>query len=172
MAALLLIHRMSFLSTNWRNLHRIQLICRWVGQFVDLRVQAEESPKKLAGKTGALVVPERALDSTLKLAMNTHKDWHLPSTMAIFEFKDEVSEEVQELLPKTVGAVLRPTDVGCLTKQDGKAAFKVLLPMDGAAEGEALLSRALAAIAKVPELSGKIVANLALTENEPESVAA
>jgi hypothetical protein len=167
-AALLLIHRMQFMSTTWRNLHRIQLVCRWVGQFVDLRVQAEQSTGKLAGKTGALVVPEQALENTLKLAVAAHKDWNLPSAMAIFEFQETVPQEVAELLPKAVGSVLRPTDVGCLTDEAGKSVFKVLLPMDGAAEGEALLGKALAAIAKVPQLSGKIVANLALTENTPQ----
>ncbi len=165
-AAVLLVHRMSFLSTTWRNLHRIQLVCRWVGQFVDLRVQASEGSGKLAGKSGALVVPEPALDRTLALAETAHRDWQLPSTMAVFEFQEPVSPEVANLLPEAVGSVMRPTDVGCLTTEAGKQIFKVLMPMDGVAEGEALLGRAFAAIARVPQLAGKIVGNLAMTEND------
>jgi hypothetical protein len=171
-AALLVIHRMNFLATNWQNFHRIQLVCRWVAQFVDLRLQAAEAKQSLSGKSPALIVPETTLDGTLHLAEATHKEWNLPSAMAVFEFTEDVNERVATLLPQTVGTVMRATDVGSIDLKSPRPRLQVLLPMDGAAEGMDLLDKALSAISKVPELTGKVTANLALTERDPEAVSA
>jgi hypothetical protein len=170
-AALLVIHRMDFLATTWQNFHRIQLVCRWVSQFVDLRLQAAEQTHSLAGKSHALIVPETSLEATLALAEATHKDWNLPSAVAVFEFTEDVSEGVAKLLPQTIGTVMRATDVGSMDLQDPRPKLRVLMPMDGAAEGTELLDKALRAISRVPELTGKISANLALTEREEAPVA-
>jgi hypothetical protein len=168
--ALLLVHRMHFLATTWRNIHRIQLVCRWVAQFVDLRVQSNNSPAKLPGKSAVIVTPT-ALNHTIELADATHRNWKLPSTMAIFEFTENVPEEVANFLPQTVSKLMRPTDVGAMDQANGRPVFKVLLPMDGAASGEALLEKALAAIAKVPQLAGKVSGGLALTDGERPALA-
>lgn len=166
-AAILLIHRMQFLGTTWRNLSRIQMICRWVAQYVDLRVQASNEPSQLAGNTGALIVSQRSLKSTLQLAETTHREWQLPSTQATFEFTEPVTEQVAKLLPQAVAKAMRSTDVGSLEGDPAQPVFKVLMPMDGVHDAEKLLDSALKAIAKVPQLSGKVVANLSLTEDQP-----
>jgi hypothetical protein len=165
-AAILLIHRMQFLGTTWRNLSRIQMICRWVAQYVDLRVQASNEPSQLAGNTGALIVSQRSLKSTLQLAETTHREWQLPSTQATFEFTEPVTEQVAKLLPQAVAKAMRSTDVGSLEGDPAQPVFKVLMPMDGVHDAEKLLDSALKAIAKVPQLSGKVVANLSLTEDQ------
>ncbi len=164
-AALLLIHRMHFLGATWRNFSRIQMVCRWVAQFVDLRVQAAAEAVKYAGNTGALVVSPKALQSTLNQALAVHREWKLPSTMAVFEFTEPVPAHVAKLLPQTVGTVMRPTDVGSFEAEQEKPVFKVLLPMEGVRDAEAMLERALTAITKVPQLTGKVVANLAMTDD-------
>ena len=163
-AAILLIHRMSFLGATWRNFSRIQMVCRWVAQYVDLRVQATAETAKLAGNTGALIVSPRAVRSTLTQALALHRDWKLPSTLATFEFTEAVTEQVAKLLPQAVGSVMRPTDVGTLEGSPTQPTFKVLMPMDGVHDAEALLNKALKAIGKVPQLAGKVVGNLSLTE--------
>ena len=169
-AAVLIIHRMQFLSTTWRNLSRIQMICRWVAQYVDLRVQAGAEPSQMAGNTGALIVSPRSLGSTLSQAEATHREWKLPSTMATFEFTEPVTEAVAKLLPQAVARVMRSTDVGSLEGDAAQPTFKVLMPMDGVHDAEKLLDNALKAISKVPQLAGKVVGNLSLTEDDQSAV--
>lgn len=165
-AAVLMIRRMQFLGTNWRNFNRIQMVCRWVAQYVDLRVQAAAEPAKLAGNTGALIVSPRALQSTLNQAQAVHRDWKLPSALATFEFTEPVTEQVAKLLPQAVGSVMRPTDVGTLEGEMTQPMFKVLMPMDGVADAESLLNAALRAVGKIPQLAGKVVGSLALTDDD------
>lgn len=164
-AALLLINRMSFLGTTWRNFSRIQMICRWVAQYIELRVQATGAKEKLGGNTGALIVTPRALKTTLAHAQSVHKEWHLPSTLATFEFTEHVSEQVAKILPEVVGSVMRPTDVGSLEGDPTKPMFKVLMPMEGVNDAEGLLNAALKAIANNPQLSSKVVGNLSMTDD-------
>jgi hypothetical protein len=71
---------------------------------------------------------------------------------------------VARLLPKAVGAVMRPTDVGSFDEQQERPRFRVFMPMEPRREAEELLNKALGAIARIPQLSGKIVANLSLTD--------
>ncbi len=165
-AAILLIHRMEFLGVTWRNLSRIQMICRWVAQYVDLRVQAEGAAQGLGGNTGALIVSPRSLKGTLQQAVAMHRDWRLPSTQATFEFTESVPEHVSKLLPQAVAKVMRSTDVGSLEGDPTKPIFKVLMPFDGVHDAEKLLDTALKAIGKVPQLAGKVVGNLSLTDDD------
>ncbi len=161
---LLLIHRMQFLGTTWRNFNRIQMVCQWVARLVELRGQTAASPARQTGEAGALVVAEAALERTLEQAAATRRDWNLPSTLAVFEFKESVPETVAQLLPQAVGSVMRPTDVGSLVSCEGKPVFKVLLPMEGMSEAKALLEKAQGAISRVPQLSGRVVANLTMID--------
>ena len=163
-AAVLLIHRMHFLGTNWRNFHRIQMVCRWVARYVDLRVQANSASTASAGSSSALITSPRALQATLNQAQNVHREWKLPSTLATFEFTEPVSEHIAALLPPTVGSVMRPTDVGSLEGPPTQPVFKVLMPMEGVDDAESLLDAALQAIARVPQLVGKVVGNLGMTD--------
>lgn len=170
-AAILLVHRMSFLGATWRNFSRIQMVCRWVALYVDLRVQATAETAKLAGNTGALIVSPRAVKSTLTQALAVHRDWKMPTTVATFEFTEPVPEQTAKLLPQAVGSVMRPTDVGTMEGDPAQPTFKVLMPMDGVRDGEALLDKAMRAIGKVPQLTGKVVANLSMTDDEDAALA-
>ena len=163
-AAVLLIHRMHFLGTNWRNFHRIQMVCRWVARYVDLRVQSNSTSPAGVGNSSALITSPRALQATLNQAQNVHREWKLPSTLATFEFTEPVTEQVAQLLPPAVGSVMRPTDVGTIEGPPTKPIFKVLMPMEGVDDAESLLNAALQAIARVPQLAGKVVGNLEMTD--------
>jgi hypothetical protein len=131
---------------------------------VDLRVQASGETAKLAGNTGALIVSPRAVRTTLAQAQAVHREWKLPSTLATFEFTEPVTEQTARLLPQAVGSVMRPTDVGALEGAPTQPVFKVMMPMDGVHDAESLLNAALKAIARVPQLSGKVVGNLSMTD--------
>lgn len=163
-AAVLLIHRMSFLGTTWRNFHRIQMVCRWVARYVDLRVQTNQETSQLAGNTSALITTSRALQATLHDAQNLHREWKLPSTLASFAFTEPVTESVAKMLPAIVGSVMRPTDVGALEGPDTQPTFRVLMPMEGVDEAEVLLNTALQAIARIPQLLGKVMGSLSMTD--------
>lgn len=169
-AALLLIHRMHFLSANWKTFARIQMVCRWVAQFVELRVAASKAPV-LQGSDAMVVAPD-LFARTLAAAEATHRDHRLPSCVAFFEFTRPVQPHVARLLPQAVATVMRGSDVATFNDEIEMPLLKVLLPMEGMRDAEALLDRAQRSILRVPQLRGLVSAQLAMTEDADTPAAA
>ena len=133
---LLLIHRMDGNAVNWRTFSRIQMICRWVAQFMELR-QLDGLSEPIAGPL--VVMPEIFRRSAADAAA-AHREHSLPSTVVAFRLASGSTPEHAARLGTLVAPQMRTTDIAT---QHPDGTIEVLLTFDGPHEAEHFTERVL-----------------------------
>ncbi len=148
--SLLLIHRMDFASVNWRTFSRIQMICRWVAQFMELRgLTGTAEPT-----AGPLLVPGETLRRATSEAAAAHREHSLPSTTVTFRLAPEFSAEHAARLGALITPQLRTTD---LATQHPDGHVEVLLTFDSARDAERFTTRVQSLANRDPLLKGHLI---------------
>ena len=131
---LLLIHRMSFHAVNWRTFSRIQMICRWVAQFMELRrLDGTSEPT-----AGPLIVAPELFRVTAANAAAAHREHSLPSTTVTFRLAPGATAEHAARLGTLIAPQLRTTD---LATQYADGTIEVLLTFDGPRDADRFTQR-------------------------------
>ena len=133
---LLLIHRMDGNAVNWRTFSRIQMICRWVAQFMELR-QLDGLSEPTAGP---LVVAPEIFRRTAADAAAAHREHGLPSTVVALHLASGSTPEHAARLGILVAPQMRTTDIAT---QHADGTIEVLLTFDGPHEAEHFNQRVL-----------------------------
>jgi hypothetical protein len=146
---LLLIHRMEFQAVNWRIFSRIQMICRWVAQFMTLR--------NLDGMTepaaGPLVVAPDVFRRAAAEAAAAQREHNLPSATLTFRLARGSSPEQSARLVMLIAPQMRTTD---LATQYPDGTVEVLLTFDGPRDASRFQQRVLGVAARDPLLQGRL----------------
>jgi hypothetical protein len=148
--SLLLIHRMDFASINWRTFSRIQMICRWVAQFMELRGLTGTSEPT----AGPLLVPGEILRRATNEAAAAHREHSLPSTTVTFRLAPGATAEHADRLGALIAPQLRTTD---LATQHPDGHIEVLLTFDSARDAERFTTRVQSLAARDPLLNGHLL---------------
>ena len=144
---LLLIHRMDFNAVNWRTFSRIQMICRWVAQFMELR-QLDGLSEPTAGP---LVVTPEIFRRTAADAAAAHREHGLPSTVVAVHLASGSTPEHAARLGTLVAPQMRTTDIAT---QHPDGTIEVLLTFDGPHEAEHFNQRVLSLASRDALLHG------------------
>lgn len=144
---LLLIHRMDGNAVNWRTFSRIQMICRWVAQFMELR-QLDGLSEPTAGP---LVVAPEIFRRTAADAAAAHREHSLPSTVVAFRLASGTTPEHAARLGTLVAPQMRTTDIAT---QHPDGTIEVLLTFDGPQEAEHFTQRVLGLASRDALLQG------------------
>ena len=162
---LLLIHRMNFQSVNWRTFSRIQMICRWVAQFMELR--------RLDGTTeptaGPLLVTPEVFRRTAADAAAAHREHSLPSTTVAFRLAPGATPEHAARLGMLIAPQLRTTD---LATQYPDGTIEVLLTFDGPRDADRFTQRVTSLASRDAILQGWLAGGTAFAAPEPKQAAA
>lgn len=149
---LLLIHRMNFNAVNWRTFSRIQMICRWVAQFMELRgLDGQTEPT-----AGPLVVTPEVFRRTAADAASAHREHSLPSTVVAFRLAPGASAEHAHRLGMLVAPQMRTTD---LATQHADGTIEVLLTFDGPRDADRFTQRVTGLAARDALLQGWLATN-------------
>ena len=144
---LLLIHRMDGNAVNWRTFSRIQMICRWVAQFMELR-QLDGLSDPTAGP---LVVTPEIFRRTAADAAAAYREHSLPSTVVAFRLASGSTPEHAARLVTLVAPQMRTTDIAT---QHPDGTIEVLLNLDGPEEAEHFTQRVLSLASRDALLQG------------------
>lgn len=162
--SLLLIHRMNFQAVNWRTFSRIQMICRWVAQFMELRgLDGASEPT-----AGPLVVSPEILRRASNDAAAAHREHSLPSTTVHFRLTPGSTPEQAARLAMLVAPQLRTTD---LAAQHPDGSVEVLLSFDGARDAERFSQRVTSLAARDSLLQGRLLPEPGAESSQPSSPA-
>lgn len=162
---LLLIHRMDFPAVNWRTFSRIQMICRWVAQFMELR-QIDGLAEPTAGP---LVVTPEVFRRASTDAAAAHREHSLPSTTVAFKLTAGSTAEHAARLGMIIAPQLRTTD---LATQYPDGTVEVLLTFDAPRDAERFSQRVYGLAARDSVLQGRLVSNGETTTPLPDRAAA
>ena len=162
---LLLIHRMSFHAVTWRTFSRIQMICRWVAQFMALR----RLDGTAAPTAGPLIVTPEVFRRTAAEAAAAHREHSLPSTTVTFRLLPGATAEHAARLGSLIAPTLRTTD---LATQHPDGTIEVLLSFDGPRDAEKFTSRIHHLTSRDPLLQGWLAAETAFTAPASAATAA
>ncbi len=160
---LLLIHRMSFNAVNWRTFSRIQMICRWVAQFMELR-RLDGTAEPTAGP---LVVTPEVFRRTAADAAAAHREHSLPSSTVSFRLAPGATSEHASRLGTLIAPQLRTTD---LATQYPDGTIEVLLTFDGPRDADRFTQRVNSLAARDAMLQGWLATETAFAA--PEQTAA
>ena len=144
---LLLIHRMDGNAVNWRTFSRIQMICRWVAQFMELR-QLDGLSEPTAGP---LVVTPEIFRRTAADAAAAHREHGLPSTVVALHLASGSTPEHAARLGILVAPQMRTTDIAT---QHPDGTIEVLLTFDGPHEAGHFNQRVLSLASRDALLQG------------------
>ncbi len=144
---LLLIHRMDGNAVNWRTFSRIQMICRWVAQFMELR-QLDGLSEPTAGP---LVVTPEIFRRSAADAAAAYREHSLPSTVVAFRLASGTTAEHAARLGTLVAPQMRTTDIAT---QHPDGTIEVLLTFDGPHEAERFTQRVLSLASRDALLQG------------------
>lgn len=144
---LLLIHRMDGNAVNWRTFSRIQMICRWVAQFMELR-QLDGLSEPTAGP---LVVTPAIFRRSAADAAAAYREHSLPSTVVAFRLASGTTPEHAARLGTLVAPQMRTTDIAT---QHPDGTIEVLLTFDGPQEAEHFTQRVLSLASRDALLQG------------------
>ena len=144
---LLLIHRMDGNAVNWRTFSRIQMICRWVAQFMELR-QLDGLSEPTAGP---LVVTPEIFRRAAADAAPAYREHSLPSTVVAFRLASGSTPEHAARLGTLVAPQMRTTDIAT---QHPDGTIEVLLTFDGPQEAEHFTQRVLSLASRDALLQG------------------
>ncbi|MES2466992.1 MAG: hypothetical protein V4675_06800 [Verrucomicrobiota bacterium] len=147
---LLLIHRMDGNAVNWRTFSRIQMICRWVAQFMELR-QLDGMSEPTAGP---LVVTPEIFRRSAADAAAAYREHSLPSTVVAFRLASGSTPEHAARLGTLVAPQMRTTDIAT---QHPEGTIEVLLTFDGPLEAEHFTQRVLSLASRDALLQGWLV---------------
>ena len=162
---LLLIHRMSFHAVNWRTFSRIQMICRWVAQFMELRgLDGMSEPT-----AGPLVVAPEIFRRTAADAAAAHREHSLPSTTVAFRLAPGASAEHAARLGMLIAPQLRTTD---LATQYPDGTIEVLLTFDAPRDADHFTQRVNSLASRDAVLQGWLVTETAFNAPQPVPAAA
>lgn len=160
---LLLIHRMSFHSVNWRTFSRIQMICRWVAQFMELRgLDGISEPT-----AGPLIVAPEIFRRTAADAAAAHREHSLPSSTVAFRLAPGATAEHAARLGMLIAPQLRTTD---LATQYPDGTIEVLLTFDGPRDADRFSQRVNSLASRDALLHGWLASETAFAV--PEKAAA
>lgn len=149
--SLLLIHRMSFQAVNWRTFSRIQMMCRWVAQFMELRgLEGAGEPT-----AGPLVVTPEVLRRVTADAAAAHREHSVPFATVFFRLIRGSTAEQVARLGGVVAPQLRTTD---LATQHADGTMEVLLTFDGPRGAERFTQHVLSLAARDSLLHGQLAA--------------
>ncbi len=157
---LLLIHRMEFQAVDGRIFSRIQMICRWVAQFMTLR-QLDGMAEPTAGP---LVAAPDVFRRAAAEAAAAHREHNLPSANLTFRLALGSTPDQAARLGMLIAPQMRTTD---LATQYPDGTVEVLLTFDGPREAGRFQQRVLGLAARDPLLKGRLAPGLEdLTEGE------
>ncbi len=145
--AVLVISRMVFTAVNWRTFSRIDLICRWAARFEQTRGPSD----------GPLVSPVE-LGSHVALAQEAAREHQLPSAVVDFACADAAVSG--ETFLRVLAPLLHPTAVAALAQGAGGPHLRVLLPLEGRREAEALIRSAGQVVAREAGLAGRVTSTV------------
>jgi hypothetical protein len=156
---LLLVHRMNFSSVNWRTFSRIQMICRWVAQFMELR-RLDGSSEPAAGP---LIVTPEVFRRAAADAAAAHREHSLPSTTVAFRLAPGATAEHAARLGTLIAPQLRTTD---LATQYPDGTIEVLLTFDGPRDAGRFTQRVNSLASRDSMLQGWLAAETAFAAAE------
>ena len=160
---LLLIHRMSFHAVNWRTFSRIQMICRWVAQFMELRhLDGTSEPT-----AGPLIVTPEIFRRTAADAAAAHREHSLPSITVAFRLAPGATAQQAARLGTLIAPQLRTTD---LATQYADGTIEVLLTFDGPRDADRFTQRVNSLASRDAMLQGWLTGEAAFAA--PEQAAA
>ncbi len=148
---LLLIHRMNFHAVHWRTFSRIQMICRWVAQFMELRgLDGTSEPT-----AGPLLVSSEIFRRTAADAAAAHREHSLPSSTLTFRLASGATPAHAARLAALIAPQLRTTD---LATQSPDGSLEVLLTFDGPRDAARFAQRVHSLTSRDATLSGWLAA--------------